>query len=161
MGAILAAAFGCFMAAAPPASAELKAASLAGRWVTYVGDAKVPCTSPQCRIAYDLVPCGEGWCGIEVKEGKTCGRTAFRLDPGAPGQHGVTFAGRYDRTDATQPYVVKALLYPQPRPKTPGDMFLHIQGSTDGQFPLARRFFPLQTMLSRAGDAVCAAPAVS
>jgi hypothetical protein len=150
------------MAAAAPTFADVTPSDLAGRWVTYVADAKVPCTHPSCRLAYDLVPCGEGWCGIEVKEDKSCGRTAMRLDAGAPTQHGVTFSGRYERTDATQPYVVKALLYPPPRPKTPGDLFLHVQGSTDGQFPLARRFFPLQMMLSRAGDALCRAqPKVS
>ena len=30
-----------------------------------------------CRLAYDLVRCGDGWCGIEVKDGKECGRTAM------------------------------------------------------------------------------------
>lgn len=114
--AALAAAFGCLMAAASPASAEVRPSDLAGRWVTYVADPKVPCTHPACRLAYDLVPCGEGWCGIEVKEDKSCGRTAMRLDAGAPAQSGVTFSGRYERAESTQPYTVRAHLYPTPRP---------------------------------------------
>ena len=150
------------MAAAAPAFADVMPSDLAGRWVTYVADPKVPCTHPSCRLAYDLVPCGENWCGIEVKEDKSCGRTAMRLDAGAPTQHGVTFSGRYERAESTQPYMVRAQLYPTPRPATPGQLFLHVQGTTDGNFQPFRRTYPLQMLLSRAGDALCPAqPKVS
>jgi hypothetical protein len=157
MRASLAAAFGCVMAAAYPALAQPQASDLAGRWVSSPADAKEACGDAGCQFSYDLVPCSNGWCGVEVKEGKTCGRTALRLDAGASTQFGITFFGSFERAAATQPYAVKVQLYVQPQPGAPGRLMLFMQGSTDGDFQPFRRTYPMQMLMTRAGDAVCQA----
>jgi hypothetical protein len=153
MLASLAAAFGWVMAGA--VSARPQASDLAGRWVTSLGDAKEACGDAGCRSAFDLVPCGSEWCGIEVKDDKTCGRMALRLDAGAPTQYGIIFSGSFERAAATQPYIVKARLYEQPRSATPGQLMLFVQGSTDRTFQPFRRTYPMQMLMTRAGDAGC------
>src|SRR5438105_4033838 len=87
--AIVIAALGGMMAVAGPTAAELQASNLSGRWTQVVADSKRPCTGASCRLTYDLVRCGEGWCGIEVKDGKECGRTALRLTAGPVYPSGV------------------------------------------------------------------------
>ena len=61
------------MAGTNPAAAELAASQLSGRWSV---DPRHRCHDASCQLAYDLVPCGDGWCGIEVRDGKACGRIA-------------------------------------------------------------------------------------
>lgn len=154
--------------AAPPAAAdsELTASNLAGRWVFAASLTGKECTEPaRCRVAYDLVPCGEGWCGIEVADGKTCGRTAFRLGAGSSGpnaRYNIEFAGSFERAEGTQPYVVRANLYANPTPEQPAPpLRLSVRGNTGGDFQPFRRTYPLYMLLSRAGDALCAQPKVS
>ena len=153
--ATLVSALGCVMAASQLAFAQPQPADLRGRWVVFASNANAneACGNAGCRLTYDLAPCGNGWCGIEVKADKTCGRTAFRLDAGAPTQFGVTFSGSYERAPATQPYIVKARLSSQPTRQ--GEVMLYVQGANDGAFPPLRRTYPLQMTLARAGDAVC------
>ena len=155
MRASLAGALVCLMAATYPVSAELGPSDLAGRWVSSKAGTKEACGDAGCQLAYDLVPCGTGWCGIEVKDGKACGRTALRLDAGASAQVGIDFSGSFERVAATQPYIVKARLYAQPRGATPVRLMLFVQGSTDGNFQPFRRTYPMQMLLTRSGDAVC------
>jgi hypothetical protein len=155
-----------FSAAGPSrAEMEIAASNLAGRWVVASGFGSKQCSEPGCRPTYDLAPCGDGWCGIEVKEGKTCGRTAFRLDAGTPGnsaQYGIEFAGSYDRAEGTQPYVIRANLYASPAPQLPVPQFrLSVRGNTGGDFQPFRRTFPLYMVLSREGDALCTQPKTS
>jgi hypothetical protein len=158
MLAILAAALGCMMAAARPAAADLQASDLSGRWSRYVSDPKHVCRDASCRLTYDLVRCGEGWCGIEVKDGKECGHIAMRLDAGTPTQFGVEFSGRYEKAEGTQPYAVKADLHQPPNERA----LLTLLGKTGGDFQPFRRTFPLHMVLARDGDAVCRAqPKVS
>jgi hypothetical protein len=144
---------------------EITASNLAGRWVVAAGFGGKDCTEPGCRPTYDLVPCGDGWCGIEVKDGKTCGRTAFRLDAGTPGNsalYGIEFAGSYERAAGAQPYVVRANLYANPAPQQPAQpLRLSVRGNTGGDFQPFRRTYPLHMVLSRDGDAACAQPKVS
>lgn len=155
------------MSAASPAAAEseITAAHLAGRWVVAPGLAGKACTEPGCRAAYDLVPCGDGWCGIEVKDGATCGRTAFRLTaitPSTSARYGVEFAGSFERAEGTQPYVVRANLFANATPQQPAPpMRLSVRGNTGGDFQPFRRTYPLHMVLSRDGDALCAQPKVS
>jgi hypothetical protein len=143
------------MAAAYPVSAELRPSDLAGRWVSFIVDAKKACGDAGCQLAYDVVPCATGWCGIEVKADKTCGRTALRLDAGASAQVGIDFSGSFAEAAATQPYIVKAHLYAQPRGVTPVRLMLFVQGSTDSNFQPFRRTYPMQMLLTRSGDAIC------
>ena len=155
------------ISAARPALAEMEitASGLAGRWVAAAGFGGRECTEPGCRSTYDLVPCGDGWCGIEVKDGKACGRTAFRLDAGTPGLHwryGIEFAGSFERAEGTQPYVVRANLIANPAlPQPTPPLRLSVRGNTGGDFQPFRRTYPLHMLLSRDGDALCAQPKVS
>src|SRR5262245_4341532 len=153
MLASLAGAFVGLMAGLGPASARPEASDLGGRWVSANADAKEACGEAGCQLVYDLVPCGKGWCGIEVKDDKTCGRTALRLDAGASTQFGMTFMGSFERAAATQPYTVRAQFYAEPRSATPGQLMLFVQGSTDGSFQPFRRTYPMQMLMTRASDA--------
>jgi hypothetical protein len=155
MLAILVAALGCIMAGTNPAAAELAASQLSGRWSV---DPRHRCHDASCQLAYDLVPCGDGWCGIEVRDGKACGRIAFRLDAGAPKPYGVEFLGHYERAQETQPYVVSANLYVDQQRRSPNEqLLLSVFGSTDGNFQPFRRSYPLHMVLARDGDAKCRA----
>jgi hypothetical protein len=155
MLASLAGAFVGLMAGLGPASARPEVSAIAGRWVSEIAEAKEACGEAGCQLVYDLVPCGKGWCGIEVKDDKTCGRTALRLDAGAPTQYGVIFEGSYERAPATQLYTVKAQLYTEQRSPPQGRLMLFVQGSTDGAFQPFRRTYPMQMLMTRAGDPVC------
>lgn len=158
MLAILAATLGYIMAGANPAAAELAASQLSGRWSTHVSEFRYRCRDASCQLSYDLVPCGDGWCGIEVTDGKACGRIAFRLDAGAPKQFGVEFSGHYERAEGTQPYVVRANLYVDPQRRSPNEqLLLSVFGNTDGNFQPFRRSYPLHMVLARDGDAKCRA----
>lgn len=152
----LAGAFACLMAAALPASAEPEDSDIAGRWITTGAEAEETCGYAGCELTYDVAPCGNGWCGIEVKADNTCGRTALRLDAGASTQYGITFLGSYERAPATQPYNIRARLIAQPRATAQGRlMLLHVQGTTEGKFEPFQRFYPTKMVMTRAGDAVC------
>jgi hypothetical protein len=144
--------------AAPPATAELQASSLSGRWTQVVDESKRACAGGSCRLTYDLVPCGDGWCGIEVKNGKDCGRTAWRLDAGAPHADGVEFFGRFERAEGAMPYAVNATLRSVPQPDRPDPTLrLSARGNTGGSLEPFRRVFPFYMLLVREGEAVCRA----
>jgi hypothetical protein len=158
----LAYAFGGAMAAAAPASAQsLEATELAGRWVTTRADGDI-CRKVGCQhLAYDLVPCGTAWCGIEVKDDDTCGRTVLRLEVGEATKTGVTFRGRLERAEGTQPYTVELNLRRSTEPKRLGQLGAFMHGYTDGTFERFSRTFPLTMRLARAGDAACRPEAIS
>jgi hypothetical protein len=153
MLASLAVALGCMMAAAL-AGAEPCPSDLAGRWVVADSGPEHKAVCPDCLYVIDISPCGNGWCGIKVKNDKSCDRTVLQLDAGAPTEHGLTFSGRYALSERAQPYIVKARLYVGSRPGRPQ---LLVYGSTDGGF--FARNYPLQIPLVRDGDAVCRAEA--
>src|SRR5262249_14731892 len=150
MRGILATALGCIMAISAPrpaaAEMEIAPAQLAGRWSITSGSGSRDCSEPGCRPTYDLVPCGEGWCGIEGKDGKTCGRMAFRLTAIAPSdnpRYGAEFAGTFERAEGTQHYVVRANLFANPTPEQPAPpLRLSVRGNTGGDFQPFRRTYP-------------------
>ena len=155
MLATLVAAVGCIMAVVPAGVAEPKAADLSGRWVYAAARAEQPCVGADCGLTYDLVRCGDGWCGIEVKDGKDCGRTALRLDAGATLSFGVEFFGRYEKAQGTEPYAVNATLQLDAEQKRP--LRLSVRGNTGGTFQGFRRIFPLQMVFKREGEPGCRA----
>lgn len=158
MTATLAAALGCIMAMARPAAADPQASNLSGRWSQAVAGSKPSCTGAGCRLTYDLVRCGDGWCGIEVKDGKDCGRTAMRLDAGAAHAQGVEFSGRYEKVQGTEPYTVSATLSLSSQPNLPEPQLrLSVRGSTGGALEPFRRVFPLHMVLMREGEPACRA----
>lgn len=153
--ATLVAAVGCMMAVVPAGAAEPKAADLSGRWVYASAHAEQPCAGADCGLTYDIVRCGDGWCGIEVKDGKDCGRTALRLDAGAAHSFGVEFFGRYEKAQGTEPYAVNATLQLDAEQKRP--LRLSVRGNTGGTFQGFRRIFPLQMVFKREGEPACRA----
>ncbi len=153
----------CIMAVACPAAAEIAASELAGRWSSIPRFGEKDCNGTACLLTYDLAPCGASWCGVEVKADNSCGRVAFQLNPGTANHSQVEFRGSYQRSEGTEPYKVRASLYPRPAHESPArQLMLSVVGSTDGAFQLFRRSYPLHMLLSRAGDAACRAqPKVS
>jgi hypothetical protein len=152
----LVAAFGCIMAAAPLSATELLASNLSGRWTQMVADSKHPCANAGCRLAYDFVRCGDAWCGIEVKDGKDCGRTALHLDPSSVNPFAVEFFGRYEKAEGMQPYAVAAYLHLNSQQNLPKDqLLLSVRGNTGGTFEAFRRTFPLNMVLLREGEPQC------
>jgi hypothetical protein len=103
-------------------------------------------------ITLDIAPCGEGWCGIEVTDGKTCGATALKLGRGEAESSHIIFEGKLELARNTEPYTVQAYLSP-----AAGDASetLEIIGDTGGEFRVFRRSFPFHTQLARTGEAVC------
>jgi hypothetical protein len=152
MTAALAAALGYIMAKAPPAAAEMQASGISGRWTQMVAESKQP------GLTYDVVRCGDGWCGIEVKDGKDCGRIALRLDAGAAHAYGVEFFGRYERAQGTAPYTVNATLHPA-SPKDPPNTQprLSVRGNPGSTLDAFRRTFPLHMAFRREGEPTCRA----
>jgi hypothetical protein len=163
MGRRLAVALVCIMAVTCAVLAEVAPSELTGRWNLVPRIGATDCNGVDCRLTYDLAPCGEVWCGVEVKDDQSCGRVAFRLNPGSAKNSRVEFFGSYQRTEATAAYKVRASLYYRPGQESPArQLLLSVFGSTDGDFQPFRRSYPLQMLLSRSGDALCRAqPKVS
>jgi hypothetical protein len=144
------------MAAAIAAPPDLKPSDVSGRWSRAISSAKQPCNDVSCRVAYDIVRCGEGWCGVEVEDAKECGRVAIRLDAGAVRPPGVEFVGRYEKAEGSEPYTIKANLHSSD-PQRVGQIILTMMGNTGGEFQPWRRTFPLHMVLVRNGEAICRA----
>jgi hypothetical protein len=154
LGALCVAAAAAAVSAVQPAGA-VGAASIAGRWQgpNYMLSARAPdCEGGRCTLTLDIVPCGTGWCGIEVASDNKCGGTALKLDAGEGGGSSTVFKGSLELARGTEPYVVQAYLVP-----SSGDdkEWLEIQGDTGGEFRVFRRSFPFNAHLVRAGDAIC------
>ena len=149
-------AFICVVAAAFPASAELKPGNVTGRWhadqiamLSRAGD----CKAGGCGLTLDIVACGDTWCGIEVGKDNSCGGTALKFDAGkSETSGGVLFSGKLELARGTEPYVVEAYMQPG---AGGASATLHITGDTGGEFRAFRRSFPFHATLARAGDATC------
>jgi hypothetical protein len=146
-------------AAASPAGAAPQGdgivTTIAGRWqgANYMMSARAPdCDGGRCTLTLDIVPCGDGWCGIEVAADNKCGGTALKLDAGETSRGSTVFKGRLELAHGTEPYVVQAYLVPASDDDT---QRLEIQGDTGGEFRVFRRSFPFNANLVRAGDAIC------
>jgi hypothetical protein len=126
---------------------------LEGRWV-----------AAKRNLVLDITRCGEGWCGVEVTNDKTCGAVVLRFEHMRPENSGgsvfgAALFGRLELAAETRPYAVQVLFYE----RTARDpVRLYINGSTGGTFDLMRRTFPFQAAFARLGDQICAAaPKVS
>jgi hypothetical protein len=121
--------------AAPP--------ELAGRWV-----------AQKRSLMFDISRCGAGWCGVEVKDGRTCGPIALRVElarrsPAAE----YALMGRLELAAGTEPYAVELTLF---EPSDGGPLKLIISGNSGDKFePWSRRPRPFHELLARSGDAVC------
>lgn len=154
MMATLVSAFGLVIALAFPAFAEPQASDLSGRWSQEQPPSNHPCKGPFCHVAYDLVPCGNGWCGIEVKNGGDCGRVVFRVNAGAVKGAGMEFTGQFEKAGGVPPNDVRIFLQDAP------DSRRRIVFRSDpGVMETIRRTFSLNMVLVREGEPVCKADA--
>ena len=121
------------------AIAAIMPADFGGRWL-----------SKERKLTLDVSRCGDGWCGVEVTNGASCGRTVLRLDSGQQGKETVRFSGSLQLAARTQPYGVQAILARN------GDaLSVVINGHTGGAFQFARRTYDFRDVFARIGDSVC------
>lgn len=139
------------------AVAALAAPSLAGRWsgtpYAVKNDAS-RCRDGECTLVLDIVPCGGGWCGIEVDRDNACAGELMQLRTHSDTQRQNAFEGKLILARGTQEYVIDASVDAalDGRPAT-----LEIVGDTGPEFRWFRRSFPFHAALARVGDAVCTA----
>ncbi|MFT3730840.1 MAG: hypothetical protein QM780_05340 [Hyphomicrobium sp.] len=131
--------------------------SLAGRWVgQYYGYGRSSdekgCGETGCRMTFDVVACKDGWCGIAIKDDKSCGAIGLHLAAAdaKTGEH--IFTGRLEIAKGAAPYVVQAW---HDADKETGAVELHFVGDTGSELLMYRRSYPFEATLARSGDAVC------
>jgi hypothetical protein len=124
-----------------------------GRWV-----------AAKRNLVLDITRCGEGWCGVEVTNGKSCGAVVLRFELKRPENSRDSLLepalfGRLELAAETRPYAVQVLFY-ESTARDPVRLF--INGNTGSTFDAWRRSFPFQAVFARLGDPLCtAAPKVS
>jgi hypothetical protein len=128
---------------------------LAGRWSgRYYGygrqGSRTDCADTGCTLTYDIVACRDGWCGIAVKDDKTCGSVGVRLSADAAKEGSDAFKGKLELAKGSAPYTVEAWYRAEE-----GASNLHFLGDTGPELLLMRRSFPFEADLARTGDATC------
>jgi hypothetical protein len=127
------------------AETPLNHADIAGRWVS-----DRMWVSASERLTLDISRCGTGWCGVEVRNGSTCGITTLRLDEGELREPVAAFRGRIGLASGAQPYGIRAHLS-----RYEGAFELELFGNSGDQFEPWRRNYPYRQLMARSGDAVC------
>jgi hypothetical protein len=133
----------------------LSAPSLAGRWsgIPYaIKNDATRCENGACILVLDIVPCGTGWCGIEVNRDNACADELMQLTPHSDQKRINAFEGKLTLAKGTQEYIVDVSADDalDGRPAT-----LEIVGDTGPEFRWFRRSFPFHAALTRIGDAIC------
>ncbi len=171
MGLGLASSYGV-IAAEPAATnnqAEFVPINLAGRWSgnhyantmrapIRIGDPSPAAVAPKLNtLTYDIVACGDEWCGIAVTDEKTCGSIALKLARDPKSGRGNAFNGKLELAKGAAPYVVEAW-YSAPNTKA-GERsekaHLNFVGDTGGELLMMRRSFPFQAEMARVGEPTC------
>ena len=164
--AIVVGSHGITAAAADAAVAEPANAApivLAGRWTgpRYGFSMRAPsgqdCGGKRCELTYDIVACGDSWCGIAVTEETPCGAIGLRMTSDVKRNHRNAFTGQLELAKGSAPYTIEAWYAPPSaeagaRPEQPR---LSLVGDTGGELLMMRRSFPFQAELARVGDAQC------
>ena len=155
--AIIASSFGGSAAAetSDEAKSALAPVSLAGRWsgrrYGYGQSGGEGDCGSGCVLVYDFVACKEGWCGIAVKNDKTCGTIGVRLAANAAvDKGGGTYKGQLVLAKGSAPYAVEVWYS-----SDEGAAKLHFLGDTGAELRIMRRSFPFEAELARTGDATC------
>lgn len=125
------------------AAEEAAPSAYEGRWV-----------SEKASLTLDVSRCGDGYCGVEVTNGSTCGRVILRA-AAKKGTGREQVVGRLEFAPGTQSYAV-ALNVVAARDGAPEKLF--IAGHTGDEFQPFRRTFSYHNLFVRAGDAVCKSP---
>jgi hypothetical protein len=155
--------------AGPKPPANLSPANLAGRWtghqfgntlrVPMKGERMDTAKAPKpMTLTYDIVACGDGWCGIAVTDETACGAVAVKLKPDTTKNRRNAFSGHLELAKGAAPYVVEAWYQaPEDKPADAEAKTAHLNfiGDTGTELLLMRRSFPFQAELARTGDAVC------
>jgi hypothetical protein len=114
---------------------------LAGRWV-----------AQSRKLVIDIARCGNGWCGVEVTDGKSCGKTVLRVELSGSDTEEPALRGRLELASETRPYAVQ-VSYFEPPGGGPVDLF--VNGHTGSKFEPWRRNYPFREMLVSTGPAQC------
>jgi hypothetical protein len=115
---------------------------LTGRWV-----------AQKRNLVLDISRCGAGWCGVEVRDGRTCGPIALRFELVQPSANAEReLIGRLELAAGTQPYAVEVTFF---ETSDGGQFKLIISGNSGDRFEPWRRTFAFRELLARSGDAVC------
>ena len=136
--------------AAGAADPEVKVTDVAGRWTGASYWEK-----GHGNLTLDIVACGDGWCGIKVEPGDTCGGTALKVGAGSIDEGTIRFEGTLELAPGTEAYTVHVAVFSPEESKPRG---LQVTGDTGGEFRAFRRSFPFEAALFRVQDAVCHAP---
>lgn len=107
-------------------------------------------SSQKPKLTLDVSRCGDGWCGVEVTNGTTCGRTVLRPDAGEQGGTEPGFIGRLQLVPESEPYGVHAILLR--RGNAP---VLMMTGQAGGRFHFASRRLDFRAEFVRTSDAAC------
>jgi hypothetical protein len=141
------------LTAQPAVTRPLDPMDIAGRW-RGENYSPIKCTEEACKMTFDIVACGQGWCGVVVGENDTCGTTALTLGAGSSLNGEMQYQGHLNFEPEARPYVVRVELVPH---RDNGTIMLYILGASKSEFPALSRDYPFNAMLVRAGDAVCKA----
>lgn len=115
-----------------------------GRWV-----------AKNQSLTLDLSRCDDGWCGIEVTNAGSCGRTMLRVAKRTGNDDGQ-FTGRLELDPQAQPYTIAIHLFRR-NPNDPETLMIrgHSRGGTVTQFQPWRRIYPYMVEFTRIGDTTC------
>ena len=171
MSSTVAFSYGVIAADEQPAveKAELVPINLAGRWSGnhYANTMRAPIrigkpspgeVAPKLNtLTYDIVACGDEWCGIAVTDAKTCGAVALKMKRDTATNRRNAFTGKLELAKGSAPYVIEAW-YSAPDTKSgEGSAKAHLNfvGDTGGELLMMRRSFPFQAEMARMGEPTC------
>ncbi|RUO98843.1 hypothetical protein [Hyphomicrobium sp.] len=150
--------FGSSAAADDKMQPNSEPVSLAGRWIGTYGHGGFSdergCGTEGCKLAYDMVACKDGWCGIALKADMSCGDVSLHLTTDAPGGNRA-FDGKLELTKGAAPFFVQAWRSTKEESR---EAQLHLVGSTEPKLLVFRRSFPFEARLTRNSDAMCRLP---
>jgi hypothetical protein len=115
-----------------------------GRWV-----------AKNQSLTLDLSRCGDGWCGVEVTNAGSCGRTILRVAKGTGNDDGQ-LTGQLELAVQAQPYTIAIHLFRR-KPNDPETLVIrgHTRGDGGTQFQPWRRIYPYMVEFARVGDTAC------
>lgn len=116
------------------------------------------CGGKACTLTYDIVACGDGWCGIAVSDAAPCGAIGLRMTADASHNRRNAFAGKLELAKGSAPYTIEAWYAPADDGENGAGRDaprLSFVGDTGGELLMMRRSFPFQAELTRISDAQC------
>ncbi|MDX2309392.1 MAG: hypothetical protein NW216_14225 [Hyphomicrobium sp.] len=141
--------------AEPIELAAMTPADISGRWsgtTRAITADPGRCGPDGCKLTMDISKCGDGWCGIEVRDSDACGGQALQLKSAAePDRKANVFTGKLSLAEGAQDYVVEAYFYE----RDGAVRTLSFVGDTGPELMMFRRSFPFHANLTASGEAKC------